>query len=83
MTVTLSFFIALILFSVFVLAVAYFSFVAGLKVGQRYKHTPEILPSVKRLFKGKTKDPPEVLRERIIYENIENFGTSKPQKDVI
>ena len=70
----LSFFI-----SIYGVATFYF----GLKVGQGYKPMPEVKRAVKRIFKPPRKETPEEIKARAIYENIENFGTNIPQKEVV
>lgn len=70
----LSFFIALMSVGCFYL---------GLRVGQGYKPTHEAKQSLQRIFRHRAQEPPESLKGMIIHENIENYGTKKPQKDVI
>ena len=58
-------------------------FCIGMKIGKEYKHVPQEKPSIKRYFKPKNKSKFEDEKEKIIYQNIENYGTNVPQKDVM
>ena len=73
--------IALIIMAYSLPVIAFFAFYIGFKVGKSVNNNKDI--ALPKIAKNKALNETETQRvERIIAENIENFGTNIPQKEV-
>lgn len=73
--------IALIIMAYSLPVVAFFAFYLGFKVGKSVNNNKDI--ALPKIAKPKAVSETETQRvERIIAQNIENYGTNTPQKEV-